>query len=331
VPGLFDPLTVNRHTLRNRVVYPPIATEHATDRGEVTDWHLNHYADIARGGPGLLIVEHSFMRMDGRASTRQIGIYDDSLLPGLSRLAKAIKDGGAVACIQLAHAGAQATREVTGSQPIAASAIPFPEANETPHALTAEEIQALVRDYAAAAERAQAAGFDGVEIHGAHGYLLSEFVSPLTNHRKDEYGGSLENRVRLSYEVIRAVKEAVGDGFLVLYRLGADDFTPGGLTGEDALKIAPMLQEAGLDILDVSGGLAGSGRDMFKEQGYLVPLASRIKRMVQIPVIGIGNVRDPSYADEVIREGLVDLTAVGRAQLANHQWVADARKALASA
>lgn len=328
--SLFDSLEVRGIRLRNRIVMPPIATERATPRGEVTEWHTKHYATIAVDGPGLVIVEHAYIRRDGRMSDRQLGIYDDALVPGLAQLAQAIRSAGAVACVQITHAGSRTTRAIIGSQPISAWTLPVPGDTEPPRALRREEIQHLVHDYAEAAKRARAAGFDAVEIHGAHGYLLSQFVSPLTNRRTDDYGGSLENRLRFPCEVIRAVREAVGQTTLVLYRFGADDLMPGGITADDAERIAPILAEAGVDILDVSGGLGGSGRDRFTEQGYFVLLAARVKRAAKIPTIGVGNVREPEYADRVIRDGLVDLIAVGRAQLADPDWVAKARRILTS-
>jgi len=328
---LFSPLTILHCTLRNRIVLPPIATERATPRGEVTDKHLTHYAAIAKDGPGLVIVEHTFIRPDGRFSERQLGVCDDSLTPGLARLANAIKTQGAAACLQITHAGSRAKREITGSQPVGAWTIPVPGDTDTPHALRLEELRTMREAYVTAARRARLAGFDAVEIHGAHGYLLGQFVSPLTNQRTDNYGGSVENRLRFPQEVIAAVREAVGSEMLVLYRFGGDDLMPGGLTADDAETIAPMLVDSGLDILDVSGGLGGSGRDRFTEQGFFVPMAARVKRAVGVPTIGIGNVRDPGYAERVIRDGLVDLIAVGRAQVADRNWVSKARQALSAA
>lgn len=326
---LFDPLTIRDRTFRNRVVMPPIAIEQATSAGEVTEKHLQHYSAIATDGPGLVIVEHSYIRPDGRVSDRQLGAYNDALVPGLARLAEAIKGSGAVACLQLTHCGSRTTRALVGVQPVGPWTTPVPGDEEAPRPLRVEEIRQLTADYVAAAERARAAGFDAVEVHGAHGYLLSQFASPLTNQRTDDYGGSLANRLRFSCEVIAAVQERVGDDLLVLYRFGADDLMPGGLTADDAEAIAPMLAGAGVDILDVSGGLGGSGRDRFAGQGYFVLLAARVRRAGGVPVIGVGNVRDPHYADRVIRDELVDLIAVGRAQLAAPNWVALARRTLA--
>jgi 2,4-dienoyl-CoA reductase-like NADH-dependent reductase (Old Yellow Enzyme family) len=328
---LFDPLQVRHCTLRNRVVMPPIALEQATARGEVAERHVKHYTAIAADGPGLVIVEHTYIRRDGRVSDKQLGIYDEPLIPGLARVAESIKSNGAVACLQITHCGARTTRALIGTQPLGPWTIPVPGDPESPRPLRVEELRQLEADYAAAARRARAAGFDAVEIHGAHGYLLNQFVSPVTNRRTDEYGGSVENRLRFPRQVIAAVKRAVGDEMLVLYRFGADDMTPGGLTADDAEVIAPMLADAGVDILDVSGGLGGSGRDRFSEQGYFVLLAARVRRAAGIPAIGVGNVREPEYADRVIRDGLVDLIAVGRAQIADPNWAAKARQALAGA
>jgi NADPH2 dehydrogenase len=325
---LFDPLRVRHCTLRNRIVMPPIATEHATPSGEVTEKHVHHYAAIAQGGPGLVIVEHTYIRPDGRVSGGQLGAYDDALVPGLTQLAAAIKTSGAAACLQLTHCGSRTKRKLIGAQPVSAWTIPVPGDSGTPRALHVEDLRAMEAAYVSAARRAKAAGFDAVEIHGAHGYLLGQFVSLITNHRTDEYGGSVENRLRFPREVIAAVKHAVGGEMLVLYRFGADDLMPSGLTPDDTEKIAPMLVEAGVDVLDVSGGLGGSGRDRFTEQGYFVLLAARVKRAAGIPTIGVGNVRDPNYAERVIRDGLVDLIAVGRAQLADPNWASKARESL---
>lgn len=326
--SLFDPLTVRHCTFRNRVVMPPIAIERATAEGAVTERHLEHYAAIAADGPGLVIVEHSYIRRDGRVSDKQLGVHSDGLVPGLARLAEVIKQGGAAACLQITHCGSRTSRALVGAQPVGPWTIPVPGDAEIPRPLRVEEIRQLRAAFVEAAERARKAGFDAVEVHGAHGYLLSQFASPLTNQRTDDYGGSATNRLRFSCETIAAVKERVGDRLLVLYRFGADDLVPGGLTPEDAEAVVPLLAEAGVDILDVSGGLGGSGRDRFAEQGYFVLLAARMRRAAGVPVIGVGNVREPEYADRVVREGLVDLIAVGRAQLAEPDWVAAARRAL---
>lgn len=322
--GLFSPLSVRNMRLRNRIVFPPIATEHATTRGEATDYHPRHYGAVAHGGAGLIIVEHTYVRPDGRASDRQLGLYDESLIPGLAAVARAVHEGGACACLQITHAGGRTTQKVIGCRLVGPSAVPVPGNTEKPRRLNQAEISQLRDAYVSAARRAVQAGFDGVEIHGAHGYLLGQFMSPLTNRRRDRYGGSLESRAAFPVEVIRAVREEIGDQVALLYRFGADDMVPGGITPEMAERIAPILAAAGVDILDVSGGLGGSGRDSLTEQGYFVPLAGRIRRAAGVPVIGVGNVRDPEYADRAVRETL-DLVAIGRVQLSNPRWAAEAR------
>ena len=324
---LFSPLEVRNLHLRNRVVFPPIATEHATAKGEVTSYHRKHYGEVAEGGAGLVIVEHSYIVPNGRVSDRQLGIHDDMLVPGLARVAQAIRQGGATACIQITHAGGRALSSVIGERPVSASAVVLPGIAEEARRLQLTELAPIVDAFVAAARRAVAAGFDAVEIHGAHGYLLGQFMSPLTNRRNDRYGGSIERRAALPCEVIRAVRSAVGDGVAILYRFGSDDMMPGGVTPDMAEEISPLLVQAGVDILDVSGGLIGSRPESLADQGYFVPLAARVRRAAGIPVIGVGCVRDAEYADRAVRE-MVDLIAVGRAMLANPRWAAEAREKL---
>jgi 2,4-dienoyl-CoA reductase-like NADH-dependent reductase (Old Yellow Enzyme family) len=330
--GLFTPLTIKGHTLNNRIVLPPMANNMATERGEITDAHIEHYARRARAGVGMVIVEHSYVRHDGRVNARQMGIYDDSLIPGLRRLADAVRACGAVVGIQITHGGGKAPAAAVGRQPISASDGLVPGASDDAQAATEGEIAEIVEAFAAAARRAKAANFDFAEIHGAHGYLLSQFLSPLTNRRADEYGGDLNGRLRLPLEVVRAVRQAVGDEWLLLYRLGASDYMPGGLTHEEGKLAAISLVEAGVDVLDISGGLNGSaipGADGVS-QGYFVPMAADIRAGVDVPVVVAGGITEPEFADRVIREGKVDLVAIGRAMLANPEWAADARKVLAA-
>lgn len=318
MPRLFDPIDIKGMRLANRIVMPPMAIDKATDDGEVTDRHLRHYGARARAGTGLLIVEHTYVMRGGRLSKGQLGLDDDRLVSGLRRLADTIHQHGARVALQLTHCGGRGTEVVLGSRPVGPSEVAVPGSSEIPRSLTVREIEEIVRAFGAAARRAAVAGVDAVELHGAHGFLLSEFLSPYTNRRTDEYGGDEECRLRLPLEVIAEVRRAVD--FPLLYRLGADDMVPGGLTPEDARRIASRLEAAGVDVIDVSGGLAGSGRDRFAEQGFFIPLAQHIKEVVHIPVIGIGNIRDPEFADAVIREGKVDLVAIGRAMLADPEW-----------
>jgi 2,4-dienoyl-CoA reductase-like NADH-dependent reductase (Old Yellow Enzyme family) len=319
--GLLDPLKVKGFTLRNRIVLPPMHTGLATGDGAVTERLVDHYVRRSRA-LGLVIVEHSYVRLDGRLSERQLGIHVDQLVPGLEKLSNSIHAAGATVVIQINHAGREAMK-ADGLEPVA------PSATEDARELTVEEIGSLAESFATAAERAVKSGFDGVEIHGAHGFLLDQFYSPLSNRRRDGYGGSLENRMRFPLEVVEKVKNRVC-GRLLLYRLGSVDLDPAGVHIEDSVSFAKRLEEAGVDIIDVSGGLCGdrpigvqrrSGRD---RQGYFIPQAQRIRRAVKVPVIGVGGVREPRYADRVVREGRVDLVAVGRELLRDPDWAARA-------
>ncbi len=328
--GLFAPLEIKGYRLNNRIVLPPMGTSLATERGEVTEEHIVHYRRFAEAGVGTVIIEHTYVRREGRVNPQQLGIYDDFLVAGVQRLAHAVHAHGSLVGVQITHGGGKATTELIGRPPISASAVQVPGAAEPSQAATAGEIREIVAAFAAAAQRAKTAGMDFVEIHGAHGYLLNQFLSPLTNQRSDEYGGDLGGRLRLPLEVVRAVRHAVGDDYLLLYRLGANDFMPGGLTQEAGRKAAIALSEAGVDLLDISGGLHGSSLPGWDEvsQGYFVPMAAEIRAAVEVPVVVAGGITKPEYADQVIREGKVDLVAVGRAMLENPNWAQDARKAI---
>lgn len=319
--GLLDPLEVKGLTLKNRIVMPPMHTGLATAEGAVTDNLIEHYIRRSRA-LGLLIVEHSYVSLEGKVSERQVGIYKDSLVLGLEKLSSSIHATGTPVVIQINHAGRVASREVTGKQPVA------PSLGENARELKVEEIEALAEAFSMAAERAMGGGFDGVEVHGAHGFLLNQFFSPLTNRRRDNYGGSLESRMRFPLEVVERVKKKVG-GRLLLYRLGSDDLDAEGTRIEDSQKFAVKLEEAGVDIIDVSGGLCGSRPEQLQDmQGYFIPQAQQIRKVVDIPVIGVGGIREPEFADMLIREGRVDLVAVGRELLKDPDWAKKACETL---
>jgi 2,4-dienoyl-CoA reductase-like NADH-dependent reductase (Old Yellow Enzyme family) len=219
-------------------------------------------------------VEHSYISPEGKYSPRQLGVYPDRLIPGLRRLAEAVKAHGTPVALQINHAGGLAQRAICGSQPVAPSAIKHPRGVETPRALTRREIDGIVEAFKEAARRAADAGF-AVEIHGAHGFLLSQFLSPLTNRRIDEFGGPLENRVALMSRIVEAVRGELGRDFPLLYRLGIEDMMPGGLTLEEGVRAAALIAEAGIDILDISGGLIGSRPPGLRGPGYFVPQAEK--------------------------------------------------------
>ena len=318
---LLDPLEVKGLTLRNRIVMPPMHTGLATAEGAVTESLIEHYVRRSKA-LGLLIIEHSYVSLDGKLSKRQLGIYNDSLVNGLEKLSSKVHATATPVVIQINHAGRVATMEVTGTEPVA----PSPDGNA--RELRGEEIEALVEAFAVAAERAMRAGFDGVEVHGAHGFLVNQFFSPLANRRRDSYGGSLENRMRFPLEVVERVKEKIG-GRLLLYRLGSDDLDPAGTKIVDSKKFAVKLEEAGVDIIDASGGLCGSRPAQFEgRQGYFISQAQQIKSAVGIPVIGVGGITEPEYANTVVREERVDLVAVGRVLLKDPDWATKAIKSL---
>ena len=328
--GLFSPLAIKNFTLRNRIVLPPMANNLSDSSGAVTDGHIQHYVRRAAAGVGMVIVEHAYVRVDGRVNQNQLGIHHDDLIPGLNRLARDIKATGAVVGIQITHGGGKTTYATAGGQPLAPSALMIPGGHEPAIALTQAQMN-LIRDaFVTAAYRALNAGFDFVEIHGAHGYLLNQFLSPLTNQRDDRYGISLEARLQFPLEIVTAIREIVDKKHLLLYRLGANDYMVGGLTAEDGQQVAKALVAAGVDLLDISGGLCGSQTPDWdrQNQGYFVPAAAAIRSMVDVPVVVAGGITDPYAADRFIREHQVDLVAIGRAMLTNPDWASDARAML---
>jgi 2,4-dienoyl-CoA reductase-like NADH-dependent reductase (Old Yellow Enzyme family) len=296
-------------------------TGRATVEGAVTDRLIGFY--VRRSAAlGMLIVEHCYVSARGRLSLKQLGIYDDELIWGLQKLAGSVHAVGTPVVVQISHAGGVANRNVIGAEPAG------PSATGKTRKLTRSGIEGLVEEFAVAAERAIKAGFDGVELHGAHGFLLNQFFSPLLNKRGDEYGGSLENRMRFPLMVVERVRESVG-GRLLLYRLGADDLAPNGTQVEDSAAFAVKLEQCGVDVVDVSGGMCGGEpKQLRRVKGYFVPQAYEVKKAVRIPVIGVGRITEAEYADRLVREGKVDLVAVGRALWRDPKWAEKAVEAL---
>jgi 2,4-dienoyl-CoA reductase-like NADH-dependent reductase (Old Yellow Enzyme family) len=321
MPGLLDSLDMKNLTIRNRIVMPPMQTGRATTEGAVTDRLIGFY--VRRSAAlGLVIVEHAYISAKGRLSYKQLGIHNDELIEGLERLASNIHQLGTPAVVQISHAGGVAIREVIGGQPAG------PSKTKVSRQLTRDEIEATVEEFAEGAERALKAGFDGVELHGAHGFLLNQFFSPLINKRRDTYGGSLEHRMRFPLMVVEAIRDRISNS-LLLYRLGADDLNPRGTHIEDAAAFALKLEEYGVDIIDVSGGMCGSEPKQLRNvKGYFVPQAERIKKEVTVPVIGVGGIGEAIYADRLVREEKVDLVAVGRALWRDPKWAEKAVETL---
>lgn len=328
MPGLFDPISIRKLSLKNRLVMAPMTTGMATEDGGVTDRHIKHYATRAKGGVGLIILEHTYISEEGKLHKGQTGLYDDKLIPGLKHLVEAIHIGGAKVIIQLTHWGGKTSRIITGKQPAGPSNIILPDSSEVPRSLTIPEIKTLTVKFGEATYRAVEAGFDSVELHGAHGSLLCQFLSPYANQRRDKYGGTLARRLFFPTEVIKEVKNILGEDMPLFYRFGADDMLEGGLTRQEAKLAAQYLEQVGVDVMDVSGGMCGDGQRSFTEQGYFVPLAEGIKGVVKVPVIGVGHITEPEYADRIIREGKVDMVAIGRALLSNPDFPTQAAQKL---
>jgi NADPH2 dehydrogenase len=306
---------------------PPLWSGKATPEGFVTDVIVETLRARAAAGTALITVEHAFVQQRGRASATQLGAHLDTCLPGLTRLARAITAEGAVACLQISHAGSRAQSRVTGMVPIAPSACCNPrEANgEVPEAASHAQLAEIGDAFADAAVRARDAGFAAVEIHAAHGFLLSQFLTPLANLRDDEYGGDENRRGRIHLEVVAKIRARAGSEFPIFVRLAGSDERPGGFTNEAACRMAVRLEAAGVALIDVSGGLVGSD-DPGRGPGYFVEYASAIKKAVHVPVAVAGGIRDPKHADAIVRDGHADIVCVGRAMLEDPEW---ARKAIA--
>ena len=305
----------------------PMHFDKGTKDGLVTEELVKHYVDRA-SKLGLQIVEATTVSKNNRWH-HFLSIDSDRFIPGLEKLVKGVHQAETLIALQLIHFGGISKKEVGLCNPMAPSSIRIPgipairSDNEIPKAMTVEDIEGVVEDFSMASRRACEAGFDSVEIHGAHGVLFSQFLSPLTNNRDDEYGGSLENRVRLSVHVVRRIRRELG-GYPILYRLGAEDMLPGGLTLDEGIRAAKMIEEAGADVIDVSGGLVGHLHPDNRGPGFFVPQAAAVKKAVDVPVIGVGGVKTPEEANEIIRSGKVDLIAIGRAIVKDPNWASKA-------
>jgi len=319
---LFSTFTIKNTTFRNRVVMSPMCMYSSPNKdGKVADWHLVHYPTRAVGGVGLIIVEATAVSPEGRISYRDLGIWDDEHIEGLQRLVSLIQQNGAKAGIQLAHAGRKADLEETILAP---SAIPF-ATMKTPKAADLKEIQGIVHKFRDAARRAKEAEFDVIEIHAAHGYLLNEFLSPLSNHREDEYGGNADNRYRLLGEVIEAIKQE-WDGPLFV-RISAEEYAEGGNHLEDYIYYVRKMKEQGVDLIYCSSGaLVPAHIDIFP--GYQVHLSEQIRHQADISTGAVGLITSPQHAEEIIGNGRADLVLLGRELLKDPYWTLHAAKEL---
>ncbi len=293
--------------LKNRIIMSPMCMYSAGDDGKVTDWHIIHYASRAVGGVGLIIQEATAVESIGRISSNDLGIWDDSQIDGLKKIVDTVKSSGAKIGIQLGHAGRKC--EAESEKIIAPSSIAFSEEYRVPDEMTKEDIKTVVEAFKAAAQRAKQAGYDILEIHGAHGYLINQFLSPAANKREDEYGGSPENRARILKEIIRAVREVWPEEKPLMLRVTAEDYVDGGNHPEDLAVLINLVKEYGLDLIDVSsGGVVSAAPKVF--QGYQVKFAEVIKEKTGLPVVAGGLIIDPNMAEEILQNNRADMVFI---------------------
>ncbi len=314
---LDTPVGIGPLCAENRLVMPPMQTN-KTACGHVTETLVRHYRERAVfSRPGIIITEHSCISESGRAAAEQLSLAEDARIEEHRLLTDAIREGGSLSFVQLNHAGSNGIGE-----PVSASCVNIPSkaANRPPRELRPDEIREIEAQFAAAALRAVKAGYDGVELHCAHGYLLNQFYSPLTNRRADEYGGCLENRLRFLLETFALTREAVGPAVPIAVRLGGADYLPGGSSEEDAAEASALLEAAGVDLIDLSGGMCFFFREDRSEPGYFSSMSEKVKTRVSVPVLLTGGVQRVSEAEALLSAGKADLIGVGRALLKDAHW-----------
>ncbi|MFP4473929.1 MAG: NADH:flavin oxidoreductase [Desulfatibacillaceae bacterium] len=320
MPDLFDTTTLNNMVLANRIVRSATWDGLAGVDGEVTADMIDVYERLAEGGVGLVITGHAYVRTDGKASKRQLGVHEDGLVPGLSELAGRVHEAGGRVVLQISHGGCHAATSLTGESAVGPSIM---ENSRGPmcRALTSGDIAAIPRHFALAAGRARRAGFDGVQVHAAHGYLLSSFLSPFYNRRCDEYGGSPDNRARLLLEVIDAVREETGPDLFVGVKLNSADFVENGLTVDDVLYVSTLLEQQGVDAVELSGGTMFSGAlnpvrkgdpASSNQEAWYEETARRFKETVSLPLMLVGGIRTFEKARSLVREGAADYISMAR-------------------
>lgn len=336
---LFEPLIQRGITFRNRIVVSPMC-QYSSQDGYANDWHLIHLSSRAVGGAGLVFTEAAAVEPRGRISPQDLGIWKQEHAEALAKVVSLIEEFGALAGIQLAHAGRKGSTAIPsqgggaiaeaegGWSVVAPSAIAFNDSSPVPQALTLEGIQEITQAFVKAAQLAVEAGFKVIEVHAAHGYLLHEFCSPLSNHRDDEYGGSFENRTRFLREVVQAVRDVVPESFPVWVRISATDWLENGWEIEQSVALAEKLKYLGVDLIDCSSGGLLPGAKIPVAPGYQVPFAERIREATNIQTGAVGVITEPEQADRIIRQGQADVVLIGREFLRDPYWPLRAAKVL---
>jgi len=316
---LFEPIRINGMVLKNRFVRTATAERMSPPDGEFTQEMVNLYTGLARGGVGLIITGHAYIHPLGKAERRMTGIHNGGLIPALKKLVKEVHKLKTKIVMQINHCGGRRDRDVGEETPIGPSTIKYKPLEIISRQMTVHEIEEVISLFAQAALRVKKAGFDGVEIHSVHGYLINQFLSPITNKREDFWGGNLENRMRFLLEVYKHIRETVGKDYPVLARIPAGDFIEGGLTVSEAYEVARKLSELGIDAIDLSGGLAGSryrkGRKdlaWMRREAYFRSYAEMVKKITRVPVILVGGLRKPETMRKILEEGAADLIGLAR-------------------
>lgn len=329
---LFSPIQIGQKSFENRIVIPPMCQYSAID-GKATDWHTMHYGSLAQSGAALLIFEATAICPEGRLSPYDLGLWDDETAKSMTTLVESIKKYSAMPLgIQLVHAGRKASmpepwkenQYIPASQggwkTFAPSAIAYDNHHDTPKELSTDEIQIIIKQFIEAAKRADQAGFDVIEIHGAHGYLVHQFLSPLSNQRTDQYGGSLENRMRFAIEIFKGIRQVVSAEKAVGIRISATDWVDGGWDLEQSIILSKTLEELGCDFIDVSTGALDARQKIPTGPNYQVPFSEAIKAQVNIPTITVGLITEPVQAEAIINTQQADMVAIGRGMLYNPHW-----------
>ncbi len=318
---IFEPLTIGNLVLKNRFVVPPMVSNYANEDGTCSEQFIAYHEEKAKGGWGLIIVEDYKINPESGGFVKLPGLWHDDQIKSHQELTARVHKHGAKIAAQIYHAGRETSAAITGVQPVAPSAIPDPVVNAMPRELTVEEISQLVEEFGDTALRAKIAGFDAVEIHGAHGYLVNQFMSPFSNKRTDKYGGTILNRARFALEIIANIRSKVGDDFPLIYRMSVNEYVEGGLTTEDSKVISMLLEDAGIDVIHASNGVYASSDKIIPptavSHAWSASISEEIKKVVSIPVIAVGRINDPLIAESVLRANQADLISMGRASLAD--------------